>query len=114
MRRLIGGVDGKQKHHRDAGGDGEIGGLGHIAAGRCGHKLRKGRESKRFGHRNAGACRWKYLIRPKSAAAGLTKCPCGGRPSTSCEKQRYHWGRKWSPPGRAFRSIRTWTAPANP
>jgi hypothetical protein len=69
MGRLIGGIDGEQNHHRDTGGDGEIGGLGHVAVRRGGHKLRKGRKNKRLGHRDAGACRWKE---PDPAASGMT------------------------------------------
>ena len=51
MRRLIGGGDREQQHQDDADRDGDIGRLGHVAAGGGGHKLRQGGKNKRLGHR---------------------------------------------------------------
>src|ERR1700686_5346113 len=96
MGRLIGGIDGEQKHHRDTGGDGEVGGLGHVAVRRGGHKLRKGRKNKRLGHRDAGACRWK---KPDPAVVGPTaadKVPVPAKAVNELRQTVLSPGRKWS------------------
>ena len=59
MRRLIGRIDREQDHHDDAGRHRDIGRLGHVAAGRCGHELRQSGEEQAAWTLGGGACRWK-------------------------------------------------------
>src|SRR5260370_41485771 len=92
MRRFIGGIDREQNHHGDAGGDRDIGRLGHVAAGRRGYEFCQTRESKRLGHCEAEPVGKKpgYGV---LRAAGPTRGPGGGSPSTTAPKQRYRRGR---------------------
>src|SRR6202035_440504 len=91
MRRFIGGIDREQNHHGHAGGDRDIGRLGHVAAGGRGCEFCQTRENKRLGHCEAESVGKKPgcgVLR----AAGPTKCPGGGSPSTTARKQRYRRG----------------------